>query len=174
MFKHYCIFNHFVHTFCNHEQHIIDCLILPISNFFCKASCGALLVSLQATHLLQEQIWAFFHIWLYSTMSTNILTWCVHNYFLWVQLWALLKFSFFSSKTTSRSIYCCLQKSWPRVNLIGNFSICNPNNFPLISHSILIRFTQFLGRLEAFIVPEMQPRFKYVKTRIHFWKVGLK
>jgi hypothetical protein len=36
-----------------------------------------------------------------------------------------------------------------------NFSICNPDNFPLISHSIFIRFTRFLGRLEAFIVPEM-------------------
>jgi hypothetical protein len=35
------------------------------------------------------------------------------------------------------------------------FSICNPDNFPLISHSILIRFTRFLDRFGSFIVPEM-------------------
>ena len=35
-----------------------------------------------------------------------------------------------------------------------NFFICHLFNFPIISHSILIRFARFLDRFEAFIKPE--------------------
>jgi len=66
----------------------------------------------------------------------------------------------FCNKTTSASYlgeylcFYCFCGNPATVHLI-EFSICNPANFPLISHSILLTVYSILeNRFEAFIMPE--------------------
>jgi len=89
----------------------------------------------------------------------NILTWCVHNISFEFSYGLCWNFSSFLVKTTSGAIYCCLQKSWPRVNLIEISPFVTPHFLSYLTqysfvYSFLVVWKRYCAECTA---------FKYVK-----------